>query len=70
MAKVEGFIRHRAQKIGIFNLVNKMRLGMGPKTRLSIDREFDPGANVNVLSSTLVKLYRAIPPSLSFIVSR
>jgi len=63
MAKVEGFIRHRAQKIGIFNLVNKMRLGMGPKTRLSIDREFDVGANVNVLSSTLFKLYRAMPTS-------
>ena len=43
-------------------MVNKIRLGMGPKTRLSIDRDFYPGANVNVLSSTLVKLYRAMPP--------
>ena len=62
MAKVKGFSLHRSKKICIFIMVNKILLGMGPKTRLSIDRDFDPGANVNVLSSILVKLYRAMPP--------
>ena len=64
MAKVEGVSRLRAEKSVFFIMVNKIRFGMGPKTRLSIDREFDPGANVNVMSSTLVKLYRAIAPPL------
>jgi len=32
---------------------------MGPKTTLSIDRNFDPAENVNVLSTTLVMLNRA-----------
>jgi len=35
---------------------------MGPRTALSIHRDFDPADNVNVLSSTLVRLYRARPP--------
>jgi hypothetical protein len=43
-------------------MVNNRRLGMGPETRLSTDRDFYPGADVDVLSSTLVKLYRAMPP--------
>ena len=30
--------------------------------RLSIDRDFDLGANVNILRSTLVRIYRAMLP--------
>ena len=40
-------------------MVNNRRFGTGPRKALSIDRDFDPAANVNVLSSTLVWLYRA-----------
>ena len=64
MVKVEGVSRHRAEKICILYHGEQVRMGIGPKTRLSIDREFDPGANVNDLSSTPVKLYRAIAPSV------
>jgi hypothetical protein len=35
---------------------------MSPNTRLSIDRDFHSGACLNVLISTLVRLYRAMPP--------
>jgi len=63
MAKVEGVGRHRAEKICMFYNGKQDTFRDESKTRLSIDREFDPGANVNVLSSTLVKLHRAIPPS-------
>jgi len=59
MAKVEGVSCHRAEKICILYHGEKMV----PKTRLCIDREFDPVANVNDMSSTLVKLFRARPPS-------
>jgi len=52
----------RAYKIGVLNLVNRRRLGMGPKTALSIDKVFDSAEKVNVLSSTLVSLYRARDP--------
>ena len=37
-------------------MVKSRILGTGPKTALSIDRDFDPAENVNVLSSTLVML--------------
>ena len=40
-------------------MVNRRRLGMGPRTALSLDTEFDPAENVNVLTSTVVGLYRA-----------
>lgn len=43
-------------------IVNKRRLGSGPKTALSIDRDCDPAEKVNVLSATRVRLYRAIAP--------
>ena len=46
----------------LFTIVNKRRLGIGPNTALSIDWDFDLLENVNVLSSTLVKFYRAMPP--------
>jgi len=45
-------------------MVNKRRLGIGPKTALSIDKDVNPAGNENVLSSILVKLYRAMPPPL------
>jgi len=47
-----------------FTMVNERRLGIGPKTALSVDKDFDALENVNVLSSTLVRLYRAMPPLL------
>ena len=40
-------------------MVEKRSLGMEPNTALSIDRDFDQEENVNILSSTLVMLYRA-----------
>ena len=40
-------------------MVNNGRFGMGPRTALHTDNDYDPAANVNVLSSTLVRLYRA-----------
>lgn len=43
---------------------NKRSLRISPKTALSID-ECNPLRNVNVLSSNLVKLYRAIPPLIT-----
>jgi len=43
-------------------MVNNRLLGMGLRTALSIDRDFDPAVNVNVLSSTLVSLQGARLP--------
>ena len=40
-------------------MVNKRILGTGPRTALSIDRDFDPAEKVKVVSSTLVSLYCA-----------
>jgi hypothetical protein len=40
-------------------IVNSRRLGMGPRTAFSIDGDFNPAENVNVLRSILVRLYRA-----------
>ena len=38
---------------------------MGPRTALSIDKDFDPAENVNILCSTLVTIKRATLPFLS-----
>jgi len=46
-------------------MVNSRRFGMGPRTALPKDKDFDPAENANVLISTLVKLYRARLPLLS-----
>jgi len=46
-------------------MVNYRRFGMGPRTALSIDNDFDPPENVKVFSSTLVGLYRARFPFFS-----
>ena len=43
-------------------MVNSRRLGRGPSTALSIDRDLDPVENVKVLRSTLVMLYHARDP--------
>ena len=37
-------------------MVKRRLFGTGPKKALSIDSDFDPAENVNVLSSTLVML--------------
>jgi len=37
-------------------MVNNRRFGMGHRTVLSVDTDFDPTANVNILSSTLLTL--------------
>jgi hypothetical protein len=39
--------------------VNNSRFGIVPQIALSMDRDFDPELNVNVLSTTLVTSYRA-----------
>jgi len=59
-----GLVSTEPRKLVFFTMLNKSYWVMGPKTELSIDKDFDPLENVNVLSSTLVKLYRAMPPSL------
>ena len=56
MLEFVGVRVHCAFKIGILNYGEEETLGTGPKTALSIDRDFDPAENVNVLSSTLVML--------------
>jgi len=48
-----------------WTIVKKRRFGMGPRTALSTDNDFYPAENMNVLSSTLVRLYRARLPLLS-----
>ena len=40
-------------------IVNSGRFGSCPRTALSMDKDFGPGEKVKVLSSTLVRLYRA-----------
>ena len=37
-------------------MVNQRYFGMGTMTALSIDNDFNPAENVNVMSSTLVRL--------------
>jgi len=46
-------------------MVDNRRFGVGPRTALSIDNDFVPAEYVNILSSTLVWLYRARLPLLS-----
>jgi len=40
-------------------MLKERRFGMGPRTALSIDKDFDLAENVNNLCSTVVRLYRA-----------
>ena len=55
MSKIVRFGVQRAEKISVITMVNKSRLGIGPKTSLSMNKEDNPAGNTNVLSSTLVK---------------
>lgn len=43
-------------------MVYRIRFGIGPRIALSVDNDGDPLEKVNVLSSTLVRLYIAGPP--------
>jgi len=45
----------RTENSVFLTMVNSRRFGMGHRTALSMDRDFDPAANVNVLSLTLVR---------------
>ena len=56
-------------KSAFLTMVQCRSLGTGPKTALSIDRDFYPSENVKVLSSTLVMLSRAIAPVFNVAVS-
>jgi len=47
------------RKSALFAMVNRMRLGMGPNTALSMDSDCSPSEDVEVLSSNLVRLHRA-----------
>jgi len=60
--KLYGLVFKEPRKSVFFTIVKKKRLGTRPKIALSIDKEFDRLENVNVLSSNLVILYRAMPP--------
>ena len=62
MSKFVGVRVHRAYKIGILNHREQEVFWDAPNTALYIDWDIDPAENVNVLSSTLVMLYRARAP--------
>jgi len=47
---------HELLKSVFLTMVNSRRFGMGHRTALSMDRDLDPTANVNVVSSTLLRL--------------
>jgi len=51
-------------KTAFLIIVNSRRFGMRPGTALSIDRDFQTPENVNVLRSTLDRLYCATTPLL------
>jgi len=61
---VYGLVSTKHMKSAFLIIVGSSRLGMGPRTALSIDRDFDPAEIVNVLISTLVRLYCARTPLL------
>jgi hypothetical protein len=64
MSKLYGLVSKEPRKTVFFDMVNKSRLGIGRKTALSMYKDVNPAGNANVLSSTLVNLYSAMPPSL------
>jgi len=64
VSKFLGFRVHRAYKIGILNHGKEETFGDGAQDGV-VDRQgFDPADNMNVLSSTLVMLYRATAPRI------
>ena len=68
MSKIVQFCVQRADKILFLTMVSKRRLGTGPKTALSIDRDLKSPGDVNVLISTNVMLHRAMPPWLRVVL--
>ena len=61
MAKKYGFVSKEPRKFLFLSIVNRLCIGSGPRTALSMDNDFGPLENTNILSSTLVKLYLANP---------
>jgi len=55
MLKLVGVVSNKPLYSVFLNTVNSRRFGMEPRTALSIERDFDPATNVNVLNSTLVR---------------
>ena len=49
-------------------MVKKKTFMNGSKTALSMDKDFNPLGDVNVLISTVVKLYRAMPHLLRVVL--
>ena len=47
-------------KCAILIILDSRRLGLGPWTALSIDRDYDPADNVNVSRLTFVRFYCTI----------
>ena len=64
MPNLYGLVSNEPMKSGFVIIVNSRCLRMGPRTALSIYRDFDQAENVNVLRLTLVRLYRARTPLL------
>jgi len=56
MLKIYGLLSNEPLKSVFLTMVKNRSFGMGTRTALSVDRDFDPSANVNVLSSTLFRL--------------
>jgi len=54
MLKFVVFVSIEPIKSVFLTMVKRRRFGTVPKTALSIDRDFDPADNVNVLISTIV----------------
>ena len=59
----------RTEKVCVLYDGEIRRFGRAPNTALLMDRAWGPPANVKVLNSTLVTLYRAMHPLLSASVS-
>ena len=62
MIEIERVVSSEPAKSLFLIIVNSRRFGSCPRMALSMDKDFGPGEKVKVLSSTLVRLYRARPP--------
>ena len=58
----------RPEEIFVFTIVNKIHIGIGPKTALFIEKDLIPLENVKVWSSTHVELYFAMPSLLRVVM--
>jgi len=65
MLKLVRFGIQWTDKFSVLNHGEQKTFRNGSKMALPIDKDFDPAKNVNVRSSTLVRLYRARIPLLS-----